>query len=272
MALFAFGLTHTTASANPIAPVSLAGTLHLFENGFPYYGPVWIDITCTNPDLPDSMVSVSTLCVRDCPIRDGDFYYGNSCDLTVRSLAGTTVIRDFLTPDLHRRVHEFEFSADVDLGARACTIRSEAGGGFSGDRSGCAWMGPIDVPETFPFPWILAVALAWLLENPMLLLLVRGFWGRTRLSAWRILCVVSLTNALTVTGLGLAAAALTGTSGPPSEILIAGICGAELAVTVLESLVYRKAFRIPFGKAGIASLTANMISYLAGIWLFGGYA
>jgi hypothetical protein len=269
--LFVLCLPHATVSANPITPVSLTGTLHLFENGSPYFGPVWIEITCTNPDLPDSILSVSTLCVRDCPIRDGDFYYGNYCDLTVRSLAGTTVIRDFLSPGLHRRVSEFVFSADVDLGTQNCTIHSRAGGGFSGDRSGCAWLGPIDAPEKFPFPWFLAVAIAWLLENPMVLL-VRGFWGRTRLSAWRILGVVSLTNALTVTGLGLAAMVFAGAFDPPYEILIAGFYGAELAVTVLEATVYRKAFRIPFGKAGIASLTANMLSYLAGIWLFGGYA
>jgi hypothetical protein len=132
-------------------------------------------------------------------------------------------------------------------------------------------MGPIDSTETFPFPWFLAVAIAWILENPIVLL-VRGFWERTRLSAWRILGVVSLTNALTVTGLGLAASAFAGAFGPSPEIQIAGVCGAELAVTVLEALVYRKAFRIPFGKAGIASLAANMLSYLVGIWLFGGYA
>jgi hypothetical protein len=234
-------------------------TAYFTAGGQPFDAPVNFEISCWGyrsdpgepPKEPGSYTpEVVYTYAANCPgfgcLLEHDLYFNyrqiDSCDIS--GVAGGQ-------PFMVERYADFPFDcADFMQDPVACELRVEL---------------PVTpVPsapasQSYERRFLIALLLTWLIEIPILFLLVRLVFKLHQVSAWRILLSGLLASALTLPYLWFLLPSILATAS--------GIYLGEVLVFLVEALLYRWLLGLSYPKALILSFTANAVSFLLGLFL-----
>lgn len=239
--------------------------------GQPLNAPVNFEISCwgyrSNPGEPEKepgsynpevVYTYSDSCPGYGCVLDHNLYFNyihiDSCDM--RGVAG-------VKPFLVKNYADFPFDcADFMQEPVACEVRLDlpvSAIPLANATPSSPTAPSLPVFQSFERRFLLALLLTWLIEIPILFVLVRYVFKVRQVSVWRILGVGLLASALTLPYLWFLLPSILTTAS--------GIYLGEILVFLVEALLYRWLLGMSYPKALLLSFIVNAISFLLGLFL-----
>jgi hypothetical protein len=253
--LFLFLIPINKARANPVWVPPLQINIKIYSNGQPYKYFTELELRCTHVreigNLTNSTNrSIYTYCISECIIIDERNISGDKCDLAVKPYNGQKyVITDFIPPNYYNNNKYSFISAIIYVDTKTYEISSKA---LYSDKK-------FEKPLIIYF--IIAIIIVVIIENIIVILFMHRQIQSKILTIIRIISMVSIINLFTIV------LAWTLLQILPLDIVLK-IVTIEGLVIIIEILFYKKIFSISFTKAGMISITANIISYICGEVIF----
>jgi hypothetical protein len=147
--------------------------------------------------------------------------------------------------------------ATATAGAQATTAAEEA------ERLAAAWM---EIPQIFDLKFFILLIATVLVELLTAFLVIRNFFDKVNIRPWRVFLSVIPINLITVAGAWFAMWLLQTSTPIPYSV---DVLTTEILAFFIEALWYRITLRLRFREAFLLSFSVNLMSYAAGVLLFG---